>query len=191
MQATPLAITASLQARFPDQILETHAFRGDETVVIRKEAIEPVLRFLRDDPALDFNFLMSLTAVDYVNYPVHHPIRLEVVYHLYSLRHGHRIRVKAPVDHKGHVASVHHLWASADWSERETWEMFGIVFDGHPNLKRLLTHKDFKGHPLLKDYDRKRRQVLLESDTLVDEMEKRLRFKGLKAEIPAEEGTEL
>lgn len=186
MQATPLAITAALQAKFAADILETHDFRGDETVVIKKEAVEPVLRFLRDEPSLDFTFLMSLTAVDYVNYPTPKAKRLEVVYHLYSLRHGHRIRIKAPVEHKGHVASVHHLWASADWSERETWEMFGIVFDGHPNLKRLLTHIDFKGHPLLKDYDRKRRQVLLESDTMVDEMEKRLRFKGLKAEIPAE-----
>lgn len=187
MQANTVSITSVLQETFPNDILETHSFRGDETVVVHKDAVEPVLRFLKEDPRLDFNFLMSLTAVDYVNYPTPKAKRLEVVYHLYSLKFGHRIRIKAPVEHKGTVASVHHLWMSADWSERETWEMFGINFAGHPNLKRLLTHKDFKGHPLLKDYDVKGRQELLASDTLTDEMEKRLRFKGLKAEVPTEQ----
>jgi NADH-quinone oxidoreductase subunit C len=177
----------AVRSRFGDLVLDSHAFRGDQTVIVKSGALEPILQFLRDDDAMSFDFLMDLTAVDYVNYPEPRAKRLELVYHLYSLRHGHRLRVKAPVDHKGSVATVSHLWASADWAERECWEMYGIKFNGHPNLKRLLTHIQFVGHPMLKDYDVKRRQVLLESDTMVDEMEKRLHFKGLKAEVPAAE----
>lgn len=172
--------TEQLQTKFTDSVLGTHAFRGDETVIIRPEDVHAVLAFLKDAPGLEFNFLMDVTAVDYLTYPEPKPTRFEVVYHLYSLRWGHRVRIKAPVNAGGRVASVADLWESADWAERETWEMYGIVFDGHPNLKRLLTHKDFVGYPLRKDYPVKKRQPLFESDTMEDEMAKRLKFKGLK-----------
>jgi NADH/F420H2 dehydrogenase subunit C len=178
------SITQAIQDRFGDQVLETNAFRGDETVILRLDALEPVLRFLRDEPGLEFNFLMDIGGVDYLTYPASKRERMEVVYHLYSLRWGHRVRIKVPVPFQGHVASVHHLWESADWAERECWEMFGITFDGHPNLRCLLTHKDFKGHPLQKSYQLKKRQVLNESDTMVEEMEARLVFKGLKSDVP-------
>lgn len=172
--------TQRIQAQFGAAILGTHAFRGDETVIIRREDLHAVMAFLRDDPDLAFNFLMDVAAVDYLTYPEPKPTRYEVVYHLYSLRWGHRVRIKTPVAVNQSVPSVADLWEAADWAERETWEMFGIVFDGHPNLKRLLTHMDFVGHPLRKDYPTRKRQPLAESDTLMDEMEKRLRFKGLK-----------
>ena len=173
-------VTERIQAQFGDAVLGTHAFRGDETVIIRREDLHALMAFLRDDAAMAFNFLMDVTAVDYLTYPEPKPTRYELVYHLYSLRWGHRVRIKVPVAVGQGVASVADLWEAADWAERETWEMYGIVFDGHPNLKRLLTHKDFVGHPLRKDYPTKKRQPLAESDTLMDEMEERLRFKGLK-----------
>lgn len=188
MQTTPAtksaSITQAIQDRFGDQVLETSNFRGDEVVIIRKEAIEQVLRFLRDEPSLDFTFLMDVTAVDYLQYPAQKRERFELVYILYSLRWGHRVRIKAPVSLNASVSTVSHLWESADWGERECWEMYGIKFDGHPNLRRLLTHKDFVGHPLQKSYQTKKRQVLNESDTLKDEMAARLRFKGLTAAVP-------
>ena len=177
---TKPTITQRIQEKFGDAVLSTHAFRGDETVVIRREAVHDVLAFLRDDADLAFNFLMDVAGVDYLTYPEPKPQRFEVVYHLYSLRWGHRIRVKTPVGVNQSVPSVADLWESADWAERETWEMYGIGFDGHPNLKRLLTHKDFVGHPLRKDYPTRKRQPLADSDTMVDEMDQRLRLKGLK-----------
>ena len=177
---TKPTITQRIQETFGDAVLSTAAFRGDETVVIRREDVRRVLAFLRDEPDLAFNFLMDVAGVDYLTYPEPKPTRFEVVYHLYSLRFGHRVRVKVPVAVNQSVPTVSDLWASADWAERETWEMFGIVFDGHPNLKRLLTHMDFVGHPLRKDYPTRKRQPLAASDTMVDEMEARLRFKGLK-----------
>lgn len=180
METTAHPTTAKLQERFASSIVSTHAFRGDETVVVKREALIDVLRFLRDTPGLDFNFLMDLTAVDYLTYPESKPARFEVAYHLFSMKHATRIRIKVPVNVGESVASATVLWAAADWLERECWEMFGIKFEGHPNLKRLMTHIDFVGHPLRKDYPLKKRQPLRESDTLWDEMEKRLRFKGLK-----------
>lgn len=180
METTLPALTQKLQAQFGDAVLETHQFRGDETVVVKRDAIVPVLRFLRDTAGCDFNFLMDLTIVDYLTFPQPKPARFEVVYHLYSLKHGHRIRIKAPVNPGESLPTVHELWVAADWMEREAWEMFGVKFEGHPNLKRLLTHKDFVGYPLRKDYPLKKRQPLAESDSMWDEMEKRMKLKGLK-----------
>ena len=135
------------------------------------------------------NMLMDLTIVDYLTFPKNRPVgdyagaadaRFEVVYHFYSVTKGHRVRLKAPVAQGESIPSAHALYASADWMEREAWEMYGVKFAGHPNLKRLLTHMDFVGYPLRKDFPLKKRQPLSESDSLMDEMEKRLRFKGLK-----------
>jgi len=180
MDVTEAPIIQSLLHRFHDHVLESHTYRGDQTVIVKPEAIIPVLTFLKDDPSLDFTFLMDLTVVDYLTYPEPRAARYEVVYHLYSLRFGHRVRIKIPVKPGDTVPTASSLWESANWAEREAWEFFGIVFEGHPNLKRLLTHKDFHGFPLRKDFPLKRRQPLEETDTLVDEMDERLRFKGLK-----------
>lgn len=170
----------ALQAKFAEHLHSVSNAHGDAAVTLRRDGLREVLMFLRDEPGLSFNFLMDVVGVDYLTHPESRPARFEVVYQLYSLRWGHRLRVKVPVRINETLPTVSDLWASADWGERETWEMYGIVFEGHPNLKRLLTHKDFVGFPLRKDYPTKKRQPLSESDTMMDEMEKRLKFKGLK-----------
>lgn len=143
----------TLKSKFPDAVLETHAFRGDETAVIKKEALAAVAAFLRDD--LGFDLLMDLTAADYLP----REPRFELVCHFYSTRHNYRLRLKAPVPAgDAAVDSLTGLWAGANWFEREVWDMFGINFKGHPDLRRLLMYDGFEGHPLRKDYPLKKRQ---------------------------------
>jgi NADH-quinone oxidoreductase subunit C len=157
------AILARLSERFGAAILGTHDDRGDHTAIIDRGASGEVLRFCRDDPALRFDMLMDLTAVDYLKYPGRDEgARFEVVYHLYSVPQNHRLRVRVPVEEDDPVAwSATPLWAIADWYEREVWDMFGIRFDGHPDLRRLLLYEEFVGHPLRKDYAINRRQPLI------------------------------
>ncbi|HFE52504.1 MAG TPA: NADH-quinone oxidoreductase subunit C, partial [Bacteroidetes bacterium] len=117
-------------------------------------------QLLRDDPDLLFNFLMDLTAVDYLNFG--RKPRFEVVYNLYSLMKNLRLRLRVPVPEEDPVVrTVTHLWKSANWAEREVWDMFGIRFEGHPNLKRILLYEEFEGHPLRKDYPVNKRQPLI------------------------------
>ena len=159
---TPLE---KVQEQFTKEIIGTHAFRGEETAIIRPEALLAVAKFLKETPELDFNFLMDLTAVDYLFYAggrIQKEFRFETVYHFLSLKHNHRIRIKVPVDEKSpEVDSLSGLWASANWYEREVWDMFGIRFKGHPNLKRILMYEEFKGHALRKDYAFNKRQPLI------------------------------
>jgi NADH-quinone oxidoreductase subunit C len=148
----------ALQAKVAKQIRQTHSFRGDDTVLIHKGGLREVVRFLRDDPAMDFNYLMDLTAVDYPK----DEERFEVVYHFYSLKRNHRIRVKARVSEDDPtIDSLCDLWPAANWYEREAWDMFGVRFNNHPNLKRILMYEEFKGHPLRKDYPIDKRQPLV------------------------------
>lgn len=150
-----------VQEKFGDAVLATHDFRSDETVVVKREALVDMMRFLKEDPELDFNILMDLSAVDYLAFGESRP-RFEVVYHLYSLRKNHRLRLKVPVDEKDPaVATLTGIWPAADWYEREVWDMFGIRFTGHPNLKRILMYEEFTGHPLRKDYPVNKRQPLI------------------------------
>ncbi len=154
-----------VQEKFAQDIIETHAFRGDETAVIRPSALRHVAKFLRDTPELDFNFLMDLTAVDYLFYAggrIQKEFRFEVVYHFFSLKHNTRIRIKVPVaEENPEVDTLDDLWKSANWYEREVWDMFGIKFKGHPNLKRILMYEEFQGHALRKDYQFNKRQPLI------------------------------
>ena len=143
----------SIRARFPDSVLETHAFRGDETAVIKKEALAPAAAWLRDE--LGFDMLMDLTAADYLP----RDPRFELVCHLYSTGHNYRLRLKCPVyAGDASVASLTAVWPGANWFEREVWDMFGIKFEGHPDLRRILMYDGFEGHPLRKDYPLKKRQ---------------------------------
>jgi len=157
------AILARLRERFGPAILETHDYRGDHTAVVDRASLGEVLRFCRDDPALRFDMLMDLTAVDYLKFPGREEgARFEVVYHLYSVAENHRVRIKTPVEEDDPVVpSAVPLWAIANWYEREVWDMFGIRFDGHPDLRRLLLYEEFVGHPLRKDYAINRRQPLI------------------------------
>ncbi len=148
-------------SQFGADVIETHAQHGDETVVVRPSAWYAVHAFLRDDARARCSMLSDLTAVDY---PEREP-RFEVVSHVYSLEHGHRLRVKTRVgDLEGNSAdvdSVTSLWASANWLEREAYDMFGVRFVGHPDLRRILLYPEFEGHPLRKDYPADRIQPLI------------------------------
>lgn len=149
-----------LQERFPNDIVEIHAHRGDETVVIKRESLLRIMQFLKIDSQYALNVLMDLTAVDGLD--MKWSPRFEVVYHLYSLPLNHRLRVKVRVaEGDATVPSLVPLWPAANWFEREVWDMFGISFDGHPNLKRILMYEEFVGHPLRKDYPISKRQPLI------------------------------
>ncbi len=156
-------VLARLKERFGPAVLETHDDRGDHTARVDRGALLDALRFCRDDPALRFDMLMDLTAVDYLKYPGREDgPRFEVVYHLYSVPENHRVRIKVGVEEDEPVVpSAVGLWAIANWYEREVWDMFGIRFEGHPDLRRLLLYEEFVGYPLRKDYPMNRRQPLI------------------------------
>ena len=188
-----VVLSTLLKEQFPRWVSGAHRYCGDETVVIKRDGILEVCRFLRDDPRAAMNFLMVVTGVDYLAFgkrdesmpllatpsPLPYfmkpkPVaeswervgadgaRFEVVYHLYSLARNHRLRLKVPIAEADPVVpSVTGLWRSADWFEREIWDMFGIRFTGHPNLKRIMMYDAFEGHPLRKDYPVAKRQPIL------------------------------
>jgi NADH-quinone oxidoreductase subunit C len=142
-----------VKAAFPGVVLEAHSQHGDDTVVVDAARFHDVASLLKTSPAASMDMLMDLTAVDF---PEREP-RFEVVAHFYSLAKGHRLRVKARVGGRdgqnARIRSLADLWASANWMEREAWDMFGVIFDGHPDLRRILMYPEFEGHPLRKDYD--------------------------------------
>jgi NADH-quinone oxidoreductase subunit C/D len=150
---------AKLQQHFAQAILGHHAAHGDDTVIVMREAWREVARFLRDEPALRYTFLMDLTAVDYLT--LGRTPRYEVVAHLYSLPYNRRVRVKAPVpDDDPQLDSLVPVWAGANWFEREVYDMFGLTFSGHPDLRRILLYEGFAGYPLRKDYPQDKEQPL-------------------------------
>jgi NADH-quinone oxidoreductase subunit C len=153
-----------LQAKFGDAILETHSQFGDDTAVVELARWRDVARFLKDDPRIAMNMFVDLTAVDYQNMSAEP--RFEVVCHLHSLQHAHRVRIKArlgDVDGEADVEidSLVPVWRGANWFERETYDMFGIVFKGHPDLRRILMYPEFVGYPLRKDYPADKIQPLV------------------------------
>ncbi len=178
-------------SRFPDAVASSHAWRGDETVVLRREGLIEAARFVKEDPDLAMNFLMDLSAVDYSafgkgpapaffsssgvavrptpNIPDEDPWpgppsseRFAVVYHFFSTTHKHRLRFVVPVgEDEPEVDSLVTLWPGANWLEREVWDLFGIRFKGHPDLRRILMYEEFEGHPLRKDYPVNKRQPLI------------------------------
>jgi NADH-quinone oxidoreductase subunit C len=145
-----------LLERFPEAVVSSHAQHGDETVVVLKSRLIEICAFLRDDEVTLFEMLSDLTAVDYLG--IKEP-RFEVVYHLYSLSKNHRLRLKVEVEEDDpRVPSVIGLWKAANWMEREVYDLYGILFEGHPDLRRILLYPEFVGHPLRKDYDLEHRQ---------------------------------
>ncbi len=146
-----------VREQFPDEVVDASAFRGDWTIIVKKGRIVDILTFLRDDPALAFNFLSDVTAVDHAGYMGSDPpARFGVVYNLCSYRqtaHRGRVRVKALVpEREASIASATPVWKGALWPEREVYDMFGIRFEGHPDLRRILMPVNFKDYPLRKDY---------------------------------------
>ncbi len=155
--AEPLAL-ARLRERFPDAVMATHVYRGDATAQITPEALIAICTFLRDDPALAFDFLVDVTAVDLIGTLP----RFELVYHLCSLQRLHRLRLKARVPEEDpRIASLTPVWIGANWMERETYDMYGIRFEGHPDLRRIYLYEEFVGFPLRKDYPKEKRQPLV------------------------------
>lgn len=146
----------AIEKQLPDAVHDWHTDFGDRTLIIDKNAVAKVCKILRDEHG--YNVLVDLTCVDY------HPRRprFEVVYHLLNLDTKARLRLKAiPDDKVPIVPTITDLWPIADWLEREVWDLFGIKFEGHPNLKRILLYEEFKGHPLRKDYPKTKRQPLV------------------------------
>lgn len=131
-----------------ESILETGIHVDELTVTVERPHIGKVLTFLRDDGNCRFKMLIDITAVDF---PAR-PRRFEVVYHLLSLNHNHRVRIKLNTDEETPVPSVIEVFPSADWFEREIWDMYGVMFEGHPDLRRIITDYGFEGHPLRKDF---------------------------------------
>ncbi len=148
---------------FADVKLQATEFRGDTTLIVPADALHRVMRFLRDDPACDYNFLSDVTCADYLGYPAPQPGRFGVIYLLVSYRNNCRLTVKTwlnpSMDTSGiakdpalELDSVTDIWPGAEWREREVYDMFGIRFRNHPDLRRILTWKDYPAHPLRKDY---------------------------------------
>ncbi|HZO81030.1 MAG TPA: NADH-quinone oxidoreductase subunit C [Candidatus Binataceae bacterium] len=155
-----------LKQRFGATILAAESAHGQETIVVTRERALELMRALRDEPDFGFNFLADLTAVDWVE----RTPRFEVVYHLRALGRGGALRVKVGAGEPDlWVYSVTGLWKSADWLERECYDMFGIRFEGHPDLRRILLYDSFEGHPLRKDYPVNRRQPMVpETDPILN-----------------------
>ncbi|CBE69772.1 MAG: NADH-quinone oxidoreductase subunit C [Candidatus Methylomirabilis oxygeniifera] len=137
-----------LRERFPEATFSTRSFRNETTLLVRLGDLIRFCRYLKEDPGLLYDFLSDLTAVDRFG---DHP-RFEVVYHLYSLQYKQRIRLKVHVEEGEAVPSVTTVWGVADWHEREVFDMFGIRFEGHPDLRRILMPEGWEGCPLRKDY---------------------------------------
>ena len=191
MNANNPSLIKLVTSQFSGAILASHSYRGDETLALRRQFLLEVARFLKEDAALQMNFLMDLTAVDYSAFgknakpaffassgvtvepaseiPDEDPwdgppgeARFVVVYHFYSLKYKHRLRLLVPVEEEeAELDSLVLLWPGANWLEREVWDMFGIRFKGHPDLKRILMYEEFEGHPLRKDYPVNKRQPLI------------------------------
>lgn len=143
-----------LRENHPDGVLDTLRPHGDATAIIRPESLKEIMDFLKNDSRLLFHVLIDITAVDYPD----RKLRFDVVYHLLSLSFNRRLRIKLQVEEGQPVDSLTPLWGCANWLEREVWDMYGVPFAGHPNLKRILMYDGFEGHPLRKDYPIQKRQ---------------------------------
>jgi NADH-quinone oxidoreductase subunit C len=144
-----------LRERFGDAIEESVELLGQQIVRVTNDKAHEILSFLRDDEDAQFDFLTDLTAVHYPE----KPRQFEVVYNLYSFLRNVRLRVKAGLEDGASIASATDVWSSANWMEREVYDLFGIRFDGHPDLRRILLPADWEGHPLRRDHDLEYRET--------------------------------
>lgn len=149
--ATSQEMMEKIQTKFGDCVLALSDRLQEATVSIKRDCVLQLLQFLQEDPDLAFDYLMDLCGVDYLE--MGGPERFGITYHLYSMKHNHRIRVKAYIPETDlRIDSVSHLWAAANWAEREVYDMYGIEFNHHPDMRRLLNPDDFEGFPLRKDF---------------------------------------
>ncbi len=143
------SVVVALRERFPEAVEEFNIYRGQLTVRIRPADLYAVCVYLRDEPEWRFTLLADLCGVDMLR--LRDQPRFDVVYQLYSVEHNRQLRLKAGVDEWGSVDSVTPIWPGGDWQEREAYDMFGIIFDGHPDLRRILLPDDWHEFPLRKD----------------------------------------
>ncbi|MBI5154628.1 NADH-quinone oxidoreductase subunit C [Candidatus Poribacteria bacterium] len=140
-----------LREKFGEAVRELLESHGELTLLVDREVLKAVMFALRDDPDFQFNFLSHVTAIDYL--ALGRTPRYDTVYHLYSIPRKHRLRVRCAIPEADPtVDSVVDVWPTANFHERETYDMFGIIFQGHPNLRRILMPDDWEGHPLRKDF---------------------------------------
>jgi len=178
-------LTALVRAEFGAAVVGSHAHRGDETILVDRDRLVDLMRWLRDDPRTAMDVLVDVTALDLSEFPAVHraaicPVddghphgdaalaaRYQVVYHLLSMGHRHRLRVKVALpEDDARAPSLCDVWIAANWGERETYDMYGVQFDGHPDLRRVLLYDGFEGHPLRKDYPLRGYQPLTALPTL-------------------------
>jgi NADH-quinone oxidoreductase subunit C len=152
----------AFKIQFADAVLEVREDHGQGIVAVKPRSLHDLLKFCKEDPRFKMNMLLDVVAVDFFGQTP----RFEVIYLLYSVELKHRIRVKVRVAEGEELPTAIDLWLSADWAEREVWDMFGIRFKGHPNLKRILMFEGFEGHPLRRDYPVNRRQKIPEIEEI-------------------------
>lgn len=185
-----------VQAALPDAVLDVVLERDELCLVVERERIARVLKFLRDDVNCQFKQLMDVCGADYPG----RVERFEVVYNLLSLTHNRRIRVKVSAGEDTPVPTVIEVFSSANWWERETWDMFGIAFRDHPDLRRILSDYGFQGHPLRKDfpltgyvevrYDDEQKRVVYEPVKLPQDwrtFDFLSPWEGIQGELPGDE----
>jgi len=146
--AVPPAFVPALQQALPGAVEQLSLWVGDWTLIVSAPRLLDVARWLRDTPGAQFDFCSDVTASDWPP----RPKRFDLVYCLYSVPLRHRIRLKARVGEGEPVASVSEIWPAANWLEREVFDLFGVTFTGHPDLRRILMPEDWQGHPQRKDY---------------------------------------
>jgi NADH-quinone oxidoreductase subunit C len=191
-----LDLAAHIESRMADAVRSTQIVVGELTVLAERDHILPLLRFLRDDQQCNFETLIDICGVDY---PERNE-RFEVVYHLLSMRMNHRVRVRIRADEETAVASCVPIWPAANWFEREAFDMYGIQFSDHPDLRRILTDYGFEGFPLRKDfpltghyevrYDDLEKRVIYEPVKLVQEYRNfdfLSPWEGMTSEVPGDE----
>jgi NADH-quinone oxidoreductase subunit C len=140
-----------LREHVGDALREVKVWHHETTILVAPQDLLRVCRFLKDGPEIAFDFLSSVVGVDRLNMGDNSP-RFEVVYHVYSIQYKRRLRLKVRIHEGEAVPSVTGVWESANWHEREVYDLFGVPFEGHPDLRRILMPDDWEGHPLRKDY---------------------------------------
>ncbi len=188
-----------IAASIDSDVRDWHVDHGELTVRVRADRIVQVMQFLRDDPVAKFLVLIDLCGVDYPN----RAKRFDVVFHLLSMHNNTRIRVKARVGEGDTIPSITGVFPCADWFEREAFDMYGIVFSGHPDMRRILTDYGFEGYPLRKDfpltghvevrYDDEKKRVVYEPVKLVQEyrnFDYLSPWEGAQYVLPGDEKTE-
>lgn len=155
------AVLDRLVKKFPEAVLGSHSHVGNDTAVIDRDALVEIATWLRDDPESQFNLLRDVTAVDRLE--LGETPRFKVVFLFYSIPLKHSFRLEVPLEEDdARLPSLTGLYGSANWGERECWDMYGMVFEGHPDLRRILLYEEFEGHPLRKDYQKRQSQPRLD-----------------------------